>query len=158
MRIYSLNVWGKFRYTIETIGLSGPRITDAIPTNLFSGDFNQQSYTEIVNVIQKVKEAYDDSSTTVSPVILGISIPTEPNLVYIESLARVHALRSIRDGNTCNEAKNSLPNSNLSRISKKIVERTYQTIADGCPVFRMIRPNEEARIRANNLLSQFSIE
>lgn len=141
------------KYHMRTFGLAGNKIYKAIPSAGIVADFGIEAYKEVFSALDKIKDAVNDSSTTVTPRRMTLKIDVsyaESN--YHEAMAILWALTQIRDGEKCRDAKKSCPVQ--STLTKNTVQGIYEELAGRCS--RRRKPNNIAQLKAQNILESFN--
>jgi len=92
--------YAEVKYTIETFGLSGPKITMAAPP---AGSYDISHHVQLFQAIDKLKEAYEDPTTVVTPEFIAVVVNTLPEHEYSTVIAKALALKGIANGWSCSK-------------------------------------------------------
>ena len=115
----------------KTLGISGSKIDEVgIPT---SGPYNIEKHIEYMQKIDAIRNAVRDTSTTVTPEIVSISLVDQTPL--IRGLVISHGIRMIIDGRNYIYALSKIPQA--TDFAKETLKSTYMKLikrADNTPV------------------------
>lgn len=141
---------GEFNYVnasarFEVIGISSPAITKLIPA---PKDLTTETFTELNNAFNKIKDKIWDKDIQIMPKILGIygSIADKGASVFDDSVVISYALRMISRGNNLGKAI-----MNIRDDSKRdLIKTVYLEIAGTTDPYAEI--NKESKDRASKYI------
>ncbi len=133
--------------SFEVVGISSSLITPLMPSNV---DLKSDTYVDLKNAFEKIKEKIWDDSTTISPAVLGFfgKIKSDDDKVFSDAVAITYALDKIERGKTLNTVISKI--AGKSDNVKEIVKSTYEEIT-GTSDFNAI-PDENAQNKAKKIL------
>jgi hypothetical protein len=113
-------------FDLRTLGMSGPKITQAVPN---ASGYNIEAHVALLKAIDAIRDAAHDPSTVVTP--RPIKVDVRDDSVYVQALVRTAALRNVTSGNSCRDAKKSLAN-NHAPTAENVVESVYVEMTGKC--------------------------
>lgn len=142
----------EIEYRLYTFGISGTAINSAFPSASRLGEFNAQSYAELLSSIDKVQAAGNAAGgVTFTPKIVSVATDSPFIDMSHQAAAYAYSLMQISRGQKCSAAKSSLAGADSS--AGALVEDFYRGFfgKDACK--QDIVPDTSIRQRASLLMS-----
>ena len=141
-------------YKLKTFGISGPKVIAAMPE--LSGEYDIEMHVKLFNAIAAIRVAALDPSTTFTPdVLVTITSKEIADQQYVEAMAMVWALSSIKNGISSKESKKRSPAD--SAIAKNEIDRTYMSIMKS-EYGKKTDPSEIHKLMAKQLLAIYKYD
>jgi hypothetical protein len=134
--------------SFEVVGISSSLITPLMPTNV---DLKSDTYVDLKNAFEEIKGKIWDTSTTITPSVLGIfgSVRSDDEKIFNDAVAITYALNNIKRGRNLNRALADV--ASKSDSVKEIVKSTYEEITKTSDL--NVDPSDSAKNKAKQILN-----
>lgn len=144
-------------YRLGTFGISGPTINLAFPIASRVGEFNAQSYAELLSSIDKVQAAGNSATgVTFTPRIVALTADIPNAGMSRQVMVQAFALKEISNGRKCGGAKSRVPARDAS--TDGLVEDVYRYVVGAGACKDDIEPNSTIKSKAAADLRTFGLD
>ena len=147
-------------YRLKTFGMSGPGILSAIPAAAQIGQFDTAAYAALLRSIDHIQQNINSpdpkNKVTITPKLVEI-VNDAPRVGFERQLTtQILALRKIKDGKKCADARNSIPGRNTS--TDVMVEEVYVALMGQKACKEGLQPSNETRQQLDKLFKDAKLE